>query len=73
VDPGPVILPDQDWVRHLGHAELQTNDKDDKHYSLPENFNILSKILKIMPHLTTDEKDKTLSNGNPETKHIKKN
>ncbi len=62
------ILPDQDWVRYLGHADpdpagpdrylFQAKDTDDKLYFFPENFNMLSKILKIMTPLTLMRKIK---------------
>jgi hypothetical protein len=39
------IRADPDWY------QFQTNDQVDKLYFLPENFNLLSKILKIMTPL----------------------
>ncbi len=57
-----IILPDPDWERHPGHADrdpadtdwyqVQANEKVDKLNSFLKKINIMSKILKIMAHLT---------------------
>ncbi len=58
--------PDRD--RHPGRADPDPADPDRYHINyehikklfFPENFNMLSKILKIYDTFNSDEKDKTL-------------
>jgi hypothetical protein len=39
---------------------IQANEKDEKLNFFPQNLSMLSKLLKMMTHLKTDEKEKAL-------------
>jgi hypothetical protein len=57
-----IILPDPDRYK------FQANEKVYKVDFFPENFNMLSNMLRSYDSFDTDEKDKTLLSGNAITK-----
>ncbi len=69
-----VLDPDRVGSASVCRIRISINDTkaNEKNDFFPENFNMMSKMLKTYDTLDTDEKDKTLKRGNAETKSLKK-